>query len=100
MKNFQYYRPTTVAQAVALLDTRWGPSELLAGGTDLHDLQKEYVAQPARVVSLGSIKGLGGIEAGERSVKIGAATKLADIAADSNIRKNFPALAAAAGDIG
>ena len=55
MKNFQYYRPTTVAQAIALLDTRWGPSELLAGGTDLHALQKDYVAQPARVVSLNAI---------------------------------------------
>jgi len=29
-----------------------GATELLAGGTDLLDLQKEYVAQPDKVISL------------------------------------------------
>src|SRR6516164_3965313 len=72
MKNFQYYRPSTVDQAIALLDTRWGPSALLAGGTDLHDLQKEYVAQPARVVSLNAINGLSGIANERAGLKIGA----------------------------
>ena len=52
MKNFTYYRPTSAEQAVGLLDNKWGTSELLAGGTDLLDLQKEYVAQPEKVVSL------------------------------------------------
>src|SRR5437660_12688773 len=45
MKNFAYFRPTTPEQAVSLLENRWGNTELLAGGTDLLDLQKEYVAQ-------------------------------------------------------
>src|SRR6516162_6579609 len=100
MKNFQYYRPTTVDQAIALLDTRWGPSELLAGGTDLHDLQKEYVAQPARVVSLNAINGLSGIANERAGLKIGANTTLAAIAAHETVRKSFPGLAAAAGEIG
>ena len=39
MKNFTYYRPSTAEQAVGLLDNRWGTTELLAGGTDLLDLQ-------------------------------------------------------------
>jgi CO/xanthine dehydrogenase FAD-binding subunit len=41
MKNFTYYRPTSAQQAVGLLDSEWGTTELLAGGTDLLDLQKE-----------------------------------------------------------
>ena len=52
MKNFSYYQPTTVEQAVGLLGETWGPAELLAGGTDLHDLQKEYVVQPEKLISL------------------------------------------------
>jgi len=100
MKNFQYYRPTTVAQAIALLDTRWGPSELLAGGTDLHALQKDYVAQPARVVSLNAINALSGIANERAGLKIGANTTLAAIAAHETVRKSFPGLAAAAGEIG
>jgi xanthine dehydrogenase YagS FAD-binding subunit len=104
MKNFSYFRPTTAEQAVGLLENRWGNTELLAGGTDLHDLQKEYVAQPERVVSLTGINTLSGIEADRnpdpRSVKIGAGTKLADIAANPLIRERFPALSSTAAIIG
>ena len=59
MKNFTYYRPTTAEQAVGLLAAEWGTTELLAGGTDLLDLQKEYIAQPDKVVSLSGDQGVG-----------------------------------------
>jgi xanthine dehydrogenase YagS FAD-binding subunit len=108
MKNFTYYRPTTAEQAVGLLSERWGDTELLAGGTDLLDLQKEYVAQPSKVVSVASIKGLAGISVasfsgpadGIGNVTIGAATKLAEIAENGSLRKHYPALTTPAGDIG
>ena len=72
MKNFTYYRPKTSAEAVALLDGKWGTSELLAGGTDLHDLQKQYVAQPDKVVSLNAAEKLRGISEGDGGLTIGA----------------------------
>src|SRR5690349_16178957 len=100
MKNFTFYRPSTAEQAVALLDTRWGPAELLAGGTDLLDLQKEYIAQPDKVISLSGITALSGIKSGKEGVTIGAGTKLADIAANADLKKLFPALTTAAGDVG
>jgi xanthine dehydrogenase YagS FAD-binding subunit len=100
MRNFTYYRPKTVQQAVALLDKTWGPTDLLAGGTDLLDLQKEYVAQPDKVISIADIQKLAGIEVGADSAKIGAGTKLADIAAHADLKKLFPAITEAAGDIG
>src|SRR4051794_23627111 len=100
MKNFTYHRPKTTAEAVGLLDAKWGTSELLAGGTDLHDLQKEYVAQPDKVVSLGAVAGLAGVQQARGGLTIGAGTKLADIAANEMIRKMFPALATAAGQVG
>lgn len=100
MKNFTYFRPTTAEQAVALLEPRWGNTELLAGGTDLHDLQKEYVAQPTRVVSLTAIGALSGITIADKQVTIGAGTKLADIAAHARLRQMFPALTTAAGEVG
>ncbi|HXG08574.1 MAG TPA: xanthine dehydrogenase family protein subunit M [Gemmataceae bacterium] len=100
MKNFTYYRPTTPEQAVGLLDSQWGTTELLGGGTDLLDLQKEYIAQPDKVISLGAVKGLTGIKTEGGRVVIGAGTKLAEIAEHTEIRKAFPALAEAAGLIG
>jgi xanthine dehydrogenase YagS FAD-binding subunit len=108
MKSFTYYRPTRPEEAVALLDGKWGKTELLAGGTDLHDLQKEYVAQPEKVVSLGALQGFADIDAvragGPSDLRglwrIGAGAKLAAIAAHDGLRKAFPALTTPAGDVG
>ncbi|MBX9678505.1 MAG: FAD binding domain-containing protein [Gemmataceae bacterium] len=99
MKNFSYYRPATVEQAVSLLENRFGNTELLGGGTDLHDLQKEYVSQPARVVSLGGIAQLQTVQVAEKSVTIGAGRTLASISEHPQLRQLFPALATAAGEI-
>jgi xanthine dehydrogenase YagS FAD-binding subunit len=102
MKNFTYYRPTSAEQAVALLDNKWGTTELLAGGTDLLDLQKEYVAQPEKVISLRDLgKDFTSVQ-DDRGVGviIGAGVTLADLAADKKLRQHFPALTTAAGDIG
>jgi xanthine dehydrogenase YagS FAD-binding subunit len=100
MKNFIYHRPRTSKEAVSLLAERWGPVELLAGGTDLLDLQKEYVAQPDKVVSLNGIAELAGIQTGKDAVVIGAGTRLAEIAEDATLRRLFPALTTAAGMVG
>ena len=105
MKNFTYHRPATIAAALPLLDQEWGKTELLAGGTDLLDRQKDYVSQPDKVVSL---TGLGGAFREIRafpppgnfppSVVIGAGVRLADIA-ESGLLKSFPALVSAAAQI-
>ncbi len=100
MKNFTYFRPTTSEQAVGLLEARWGNTELLAGGTDLLDLQKEYIAQPTRVISLTGIAGLKTINVGERSASIGAGVTLAEIAAHADLRRLFAAVTTPAGQIG
>jgi xanthine dehydrogenase YagS FAD-binding subunit len=99
MKNFTYFRPTTSEQAVALLENNRGNTELLAGGTDLLALQKDYIAQPTRVVSLGAIAGLKTIAVGQQTASIGAGVTLAMIADHPDLRRLFPALTSAAGDI-
>jgi xanthine dehydrogenase YagS FAD-binding subunit len=106
MKNFTYHRPATVAQVIPLLDERWGPTELLAGGTDLHDLQKEYVAQPDKVVSLGGLEGdfrkiTASFPPGRfpPAVTIGAGASLAEIAANKDLY-SYPAVTTAAGMVG
>jgi xanthine dehydrogenase YagS FAD-binding subunit len=101
MKNFAYYRPKSAEEAVALLDDKWGTSELLAGGTDLLDLQKEYIAQPDKVISLRDVRHGTKIAGSEDlALDFPASTTLAEIAADAKVKRLFPALAAAAGEIG
>jgi xanthine dehydrogenase YagS FAD-binding subunit len=100
MKNFTYFRPASPEQAVALLENRWGNTELLAGGTDLHDMQKEYIAQPTRVVSLTAINALGTIQVDDKHARIGAGAKLSAIADHPRLKTLFAALTTAAGEIG
>jgi xanthine dehydrogenase YagS FAD-binding subunit len=100
MKNFTYYRPKSAEEAVGLLDDKWGRTELLAGGTDLLDLQKDYVAQPDKIVSLSAIEELVGVKDLATNLtryRIGAGTKLAAIADHAELKKFFPALTGAAG---
>jgi xanthine dehydrogenase YagS FAD-binding subunit len=102
MKNFTYYRPTSAEQAVALLDNKWGTSELLAGGTDLLDLQKEYIAQPDKVISVRDIARFtqGPAISPDNSLRFEAGVLLATLATSDVVNSQFPALARAAGDIG
>jgi xanthine dehydrogenase YagS FAD-binding subunit len=57
MNRFELARPTTLAQARALLAEKSG-SVLKAGGIDLLDHMKERLLEPPRVVDLRSIPGL------------------------------------------
>lgn len=93
MRPFEYLSPTTRAEAVSLLAGNWGQTEVLAGGTDLLALMKEDVVAPKRLVNIKDIKDLRGITYGTEGLRIGAATKLGDLADDENVRKNYPALA-------
>ena len=56
MQAFEYASPKTTSEAVKLLASMWGESEVLAGGTDLVSAMKDNVATPRRVVSLAGIK--------------------------------------------
>jgi xanthine dehydrogenase YagS FAD-binding subunit len=100
MKNFTYYRPTTIDQAVGLLEPRFGNTELLAGGTDLLDLQKEYIAQPARIVSLGGVAQLQNVSITDRAVVLGAGMSIAAIATHASVRQHAAALSQAASEVG
>ena len=62
MQAFEYANPTTVQEAVGLLGAKWGEADVLAGGTDLLSLMKEYLHTPKRVVNIKNIKELEGIQ--------------------------------------
>ncbi len=93
MRPFEYVSPNDKAQAVSLLATTWGKTEILAGGTDLLALMKDDVISPRRLVNIKSIKDLQGISSDAQGMRIGALTTLGDLADDASVRKNYPALA-------
>ncbi|HZW35148.1 MAG TPA: FAD binding domain-containing protein [Isosphaeraceae bacterium] len=100
MKAFEYAAPTTVEDAVRLLD---GPNAVaLSGGVDLIGRMKDYVTSPDRVVYLKDIQDLAGISGDPQAggLTIGAGTRLADIVAHAGIRASYPALWQATVEVG
>ncbi len=97
MEAFEYASPTTKEAAVKLLADSWGETEVLAGGTDLLSLMKDYVSTPKRVVSLAAIPELKGISYKAASgLRIGATATLQDLLDSADVKKLYPGLIQAA----
>jgi len=92
MIAFEYAHPKNVDEAVALLSESWGESEVLAGGTDLVTSLKQNLTRPKRVVSLKNVQDLRGVSKQGDVLRIGAATKLKEVAAHRDVRKHFPSI--------
>ena len=98
MKKFIHINATSVDEAVSILRRYGSKASLIAGGTDLlGKLKDEFMpAYPEAVVNLKTIPGLDFIRYEGNTLKIGALTRLADIAADPIIQSQYTALAEAA----
>lgn len=99
MQAFEYANPATLKEAVALLSPRWGEAEILAGGTDLLALMKNYAATPKRLVNIKGIAEMKGIRAASEGVVIGALVTLQELHDDKTIHDAYHGLAHAAGSI-
>jgi len=95
MQAFEYASPSTVKEATALLGASWADAQVLAGGTDLISLMKDYIETPRRVVNIKNIKELNGISASKTGVRIGALVTFEELANHQAIRTQFPSLVAA-----
>ena len=95
--EFQYHRPTSVEEAVALLDDEARP---LAGGHSLLPLMKLRFAMPAALVDLSGLSGLDGIAEADGGLRIGALATHASVAASALVGERCAVLAETAADIG
>jgi len=96
MERFEYASPTTVKEATALLGPTFNDAQILAGGTDLISLMKDFVASPKRVVNIKGIQELAGISKTSAGIRIGAAVTLDDLSMNPLIRADFPSVITAA----
>jgi carbon-monoxide dehydrogenase medium subunit len=98
--NFDYFAPTTVAEALQLLADRGEDAKVLAGGHSLVPLMKLRLAAPGALIDIGRIDELKGISVQGDRLRIGAMTTHAAVAASPEVIANAPALAQAAHEIG
>lgn len=87
MKDFQYTRAASAAEAVRLA-SRPGAA-FVAGGTELLNLMKDGVQAPDLVVDVNPVP-LAGISRESDGVRIGAMARMADVATHEIIRERFP----------
>jgi xanthine dehydrogenase YagS FAD-binding subunit len=99
MESFEYTSPTTVADAVAMLGSKWGDADVLAGGTDLISLMKDHLHTPKRVVNIKGIKELDGISKAGAGLRIGALVTMDELSKNAIVKADYKALADAAAGI-
>lgn len=92
MKPFEFFSPTSLAEASRILADYNGEGRVLAGGTDLLIRMKRQQWTPRAVVSLNRIAGLNGITL-NGELKIGARVTLNQLIRSNIIRELFPVLA-------
>ena len=92
MKPFEYFSPTTLAEAISLLSQHGSNARALAGGTDLLIRMKRKQWTPRAVVSLRCVPGLRDISL-NGELRLGAAVTLNDLIRSPIIREHYPVLA-------
>ena len=103
MKSFEWVNPSTIAEAVRMLNSAPPGKDIdeaarpIAGGQDLITTMKDYTTRPTRVVNLKSIRGLDRITIDAKGgLTIGALVTLSQLEEHPGILKRFPGLAEAA----
>ncbi len=97
---FDYHRPETVQDAVALLLEYGDAAKVLAGGQSLVPMLALRLAAFDHLIDITRIEGLAGIERHDGSVWLGAATTQAAIERSSLVAEALPLLARATPFIG
>lgn len=96
--KFEYVRPYNVSEALAILDQS-EDAKLIAGGHSLLPALKLRLSSPSVLVDIGRLSELKGIHA-NGSLRIGAGTTHAQVAASDQVKAYCPPLASAASIIG
>jgi xanthine dehydrogenase YagS FAD-binding subunit len=99
VKAFAYVNPANEKDAVAALKTD-GIAMPLGGGQDLLARMKDYIDSPDRVVNVKNALEATATATPDGGMKIGAAMKIVDLAEHAQIAKMYPAVSAAAIEVG
>ena len=98
--NYQLATPSSLADALALLDRERGVWKPFAGGTDLMVLLEAGKLPHRNYVNIWGIKELRGIEATDSHITLGALTTYTDVQSHPILQTEFPMLCQAASETG
>ena len=96
MREFKIAEPKTADELAALLAEATEPVALMAGGTDILDELKNGGATASLVVDLEKVAGMRGIAREKDGLRIGAMTRVVELAEDEKVAADYPGLRQAA----
>lgn len=99
-RAFDYFDPSTLEEAVALLEQHGEDAKLMAGGQSLLPMMKLRMVSPAVVVDLWRVPDLDYIRKDDGVIRIGAMTTHYALHSSEVIQSTLPALADAAQVVG
>src|SRR5437899_12990629 len=99
-QNFEYVVPSSLGEAVNLLEKHTEHAKILAGGHSLIPMMKLRLATPEFLIDISRVPGLSYIKEDSGTIRIGALTTHYTIETSDLIRRRLPALSDAAGLIG
>lgn len=101
MKSYQYLRPETLNNALAMLVQFGDGAKPLLGGTDLIVRIQKGQADLNAVIDMKRVQDISSfIEAGHGMITVGALVVLSDLVRNEHIQKFFPALVDAVSTVG
>src|SRR2546422_2284039 len=90
--GFEYYAPTSVNEATALLKQHGAEAKILPGGMSLIPVMKLRLAASRRISDINGIPELAYIREADGFLKIGALTRESDLERSELIRPKYPIL--------
>jgi len=99
MYNFNYHRPSSLADAAKTLQGA-AEGKLVAGGMTLIPTLKQRLAKPSDLIDLARVPDLEGVKKDGNTIVIGAMTKHVEVATSDVVKSAIPALAMLAEHIG
>jgi len=96
LPHFEYFEPQTVEEACSILSENRDNSKVIAGGTDLLRLIKNWITRPESLINIKYISGLDSITESADGLDIGPLVTLKEIESSPVIKEKYPLLSEAA----
>ena len=93
LPDFQYHRPSSVEEVVALLKQHGDEAKIMAGGVGMIAFMKERLMSPAHLIDVKGVDALKRVQQLQgRGMRIGAAVTYSELGSNETLKKGYPIL--------
>jgi carbon-monoxide dehydrogenase medium subunit len=87
--SFEYYSPTTLLEAISLLQKSGENAKILAGGQSLIPVMKLRLGAPSHLIDINRVEGMSYVRESGGALRIGSLTRMADLESSDLLRSKY-----------